>query len=191
MDLDRTPTVLIVDDEETVAESYRMSLETECDVSVASNGGEALVELGSEIDVVLLDRRMPGMSGDEVLDHIRQWDMDCRVIMVSAVDPSLEDIELAYDEYITKPTTKDELLAAIEQALLLDRYEMLVSEYYEAKKKEGLYRSEFGTATLEGEEQFERLTDRIERLRDEIDETVSQFSDEAMVAVLRGEHHDR
>lgn len=186
MDLDRTPRVLVVDDEASVLESYELFLDGECDVETVSNGGEALVELGPDVDVVLLDRRMPGMSGDDVLEHIRDWELDCRVVMVSAVDPGIEDLELSYDQYVTKPTSADELLGTVEQVLLLDRYERLVSEYHEAKKKVGLYRSEFTPAELDGQSGFERLTDRAERLGEEIDETLAAFDDEEFVEVLRG-----
>lgn len=108
-------TVLLVDDEESVLETYELYLETEgYDVLTADNGGEALVELDGDVDVLLLDRRMPGMSGDEVLEHVRDWELDCRVAMITAVDPDSDIVEMAFDDYLTKPISKDELLDTVE-----------------------------------------------------------------------------
>jgi len=57
-------TVLVVDDEPAVLEAFALYLESaDNDVRTVANGGEALTELGPEVDLALLDRRMPGMPG--------------------------------------------------------------------------------------------------------------------------------
>jgi len=58
------------------------------------------------VDVVLLDRMMPGMSGQEVLAAIRERGLDCRVAMVTAVDADFDVIEMGFDEYLGKPRTE-------------------------------------------------------------------------------------
>ena len=94
MDTDSEKTILIVEDEESLAALHAHHLQDEYEARVAFTGGEALVELTSEIDLVLLDRRMPGMSGDELLEHIDDWESDCQVIMVTAVDPEIQIIAI-------------------------------------------------------------------------------------------------
>ncbi|MFB6105679.1 MAG: response regulator, partial [Halobacteriaceae archaeon] len=63
------PTVVVVDDEEGIAEAYSYWLSDEYDVRTAQSGAGALETIDEDVDVVLLDRRMPDRSGDEVLDR--------------------------------------------------------------------------------------------------------------------------
>ncbi len=68
--------VLVVDDESMVAQMYRDWLEDAgFQVEVANGGEEALRKIDEKIDVVILDRRMPLLSGDEVLEAIRSQDV--------------------------------------------------------------------------------------------------------------------
>jgi len=78
MDSDTERTVLIVDDEEPLGELYSQYLADHYETRLATTSGEALVELTEEIDLVLLDRRLPGMSGDELLEHIQGWEVTLR-----------------------------------------------------------------------------------------------------------------
>lgn len=93
-------TILVVDDNRPLAEGFAKMLSAEYEVLTAYNGEEAISLLDQTIDVVLLDRRLPGISGDDVLDDIRRRGLDCQVAFVSAADPSPN---LDCDMYITKP----------------------------------------------------------------------------------------
>lgn len=69
--------VLVVDDENMVAQMYRDWLDDAgFQVEVANGGEEALRKIDEEVDVVVLDRRMPLLSGDEVLESIRSDDLE-------------------------------------------------------------------------------------------------------------------
>ena len=98
-----TATVLVVDDEEEVADVYALRLRNEYDTRVAYGGEDALETIDVDVDVVLLDRRMPDIPGDEVLEQIREKGYDCRIIMLTAVDPGLDIVEMPFDEYLCKP----------------------------------------------------------------------------------------
>jgi CheY-like chemotaxis protein len=104
--------ILVVDDEQPIADLFARWLEDEYDVRVAYSGGEALASLDDSLDVVLLDRDMPDMSGDGVLDTIRSRGIDCRVGMVTAVEPDFDVLTLGYDAYVVKPVTKPSELHA-------------------------------------------------------------------------------
>ena len=68
-------TVLVVDDEESVRASVRAILEETCDVLEAGNGAQALEVLKKhEVDLVMLDQRMPGEPGIDVLPRIKAAD---------------------------------------------------------------------------------------------------------------------
>ncbi|MDY6780939.1 MAG: response regulator, partial [Halobacteria archaeon] len=74
-----TKNVLIVDDDPHVADLYSDWLEGSYDTRTANDGGSALEMIDSDTDVVVLDRRMSSVSGDEVLERLRDEGLDCRV----------------------------------------------------------------------------------------------------------------
>lgn len=180
-------TVLIVEDETELAELYADYLSDDYVVKMASTSGEALVELTADVDLVLLDRRLPGMSGDKLLEHIQNWETDCQVIMVTAVDIDTDIIELPCEGYLQKPIDKNELLSAVEQAFLIDTYEQLVGEYYETRKKYAALKAEFSRSGVKNET-FEKLETQISDLEDAINQTVDAFPDANMRDAFRGLH---
>jgi CheY-like chemotaxis protein len=109
-------TVLLADDEQSLADLFTTYLDEHYATKVAYSGEEALEKLDSTVDIMLLDRRMPGYSGDEVLAYARQEGFDCPAIFVSAVNKDV-DAKVAADDYIEKPIARDELIEAIERNL--------------------------------------------------------------------------
>lgn len=172
-------TVLVVDDEKEVADVYALRLRDAFDTETAYGGEAALDAIGDGegIDVVLLDRRMPGVSGDDVLRTIRERGVDCRVIMITAVDPDFDIIDMAFDDYLCKPIEKDDLVAAIEQQLTARRYDEQLTQYLEATSKLALLEAEKTAQTLDANEDVAELESRIEELRAEIDDTLKEFDD--------------
>ena len=178
-------TVLVVDDERDVADAYAAQLENEYIVMTAYGGQEALEKLYTSVDVVLLDRRMPGLSGDEVLDAIRDRGLDVRVAMVTAVDPDFDIIEMPFDDYVIKPVSRDDLLETIERLLTCSTYEAKLREYYSLVAKHATLQSNKPQAELEGNETFETLEARIDDLERDLDEAVSEFDDDDFTALFR------
>jgi len=182
-------TILIVDDEEMVAESYELYLQDDYNTIVELSGGAALMELDQkEVDLVLVDRRMPGMSGDVVIDHIDKWEMDFQVIMVTAVDPDVDIIDMPCDGYLTKPVSEDELVDAVERAFLIDHYEELIAEYNQLSEKYEVLTAQFSSRELANEDRFSELETRMEAMETEIAETASQFSDSKLSDAFRRLH---
>lgn len=103
------PTILVVDDEEDVVEVLRLHMPNECQIRTAFDGAEAIEEAGAGVDLVLLDRRLPEHSGDEVLEKLRASDHEFEVVLVSAVEEEYGTGDLDYDAYISKPFTADEV----------------------------------------------------------------------------------
>jgi DNA-binding response OmpR family regulator len=172
-----TATVLVVDDEEEVADVYALRLRDNYETRVAYGGEDALKTIDVDVDVVLLDRRMPDRSGDEVLAEIREKGYDCRVIMLTAVDPGLDIVDMPFDDYLCKPVEKADLVSAIDQQLQIQRYDDRLSEYFEISSKVALLESELSSQELADSEELVRLRDRAETLRGEIDETLEEFDD--------------
>lgn len=113
--------VLIVEDEESLAEPLAFLLKKEgFDVFMAGDGPTALDLFGqNQIDIVLLDLMLPGMSGTEVCRTLRQTS-SVPVIMVTARDSEIDKVvglELGADDYVTKPYYARELIARIRAVL--------------------------------------------------------------------------
>jgi len=170
-----TATVLLVDDEEEVADVYALRLENEYDIRVAYSGEEALEEIDVDVDIVLLDRRMPNVSGDEVLTAIREKGYDCRVIMLTAVDPGLDILGMPFDDYLCKPVEKDDLVSAIDQQLQIQAHDEQLSEYFEVTSKLALLESELPPQELENNDELRRLRGRAEDLESELSGLLDEF----------------
>jgi len=119
--LTRRGTVMVVDDEEGVRASIRAILEGTCEVLEAETGAEALEQLRTrEVDLVMLDQRMPGEPGIDVLPRVKAADPSTLVVLATAVHDVRTAVEAlkrgAYD-YITKPFDVDAILMLVERAL--------------------------------------------------------------------------
>lgn len=115
MTTDDRGTVLLVDDAEDVVEMYALDLGDEYAVRRAYGGEEALAKVDESVDVVLLDRRMPNRSGDEVLEEIRERELGVRVAMVTAVDPDFDITAMDFDAYVTKPVSGETIRETVEK----------------------------------------------------------------------------
>ncbi len=169
--------MLVVDDEPDVADAYAAQLQAEYDVSTAYGGEAAVDSVDDSVDVVLLDRRMPAVSGDDVLDHIREEDLDCRVAMVTAVDPDFEIIEMPFDDYVIKPVSRDDLLATIDRLLTVGDYQSKLQEFYALSAKHATLLSNKPDSALADSDEFDELTERMDELRSDLDERVTEFDD--------------
>jgi len=124
-------TVLVVDDDEDLADTYALWLDELVDVHVAYSGPTALDVLDAEaVDVVLLDRRMPSLSGDAVLAELRDRGHDPRVSMVTAVEPSLDVVGLPFDDYLIKPVGREALLSTVAELLGLAEHDDVFRTYF-------------------------------------------------------------
>ena len=178
-------TVLVVEDEESLVTVYEKWLDDEYDVRTASSGDEALAQLDSAVDVVLLDRLMPGMSGDEVLAEIGERTDDCRVAMVTAVEPDFDILQMGFDDYLTKPVEREEIRATVERLLARDSFAELERELYSLVTKQAALQSSKSVDHLENNEEYQRLRERVEALREELDVALPEFGSSDFIAMMR------
>lgn len=116
----RKKSILIVEDEADLAELIRHNLEHEgYTCRMVSNGGSALAEaVAHPPDLILLDRMLPGMSGDEFITHLKRDNRvaSIPVIMLTAKAEEADQLvglSLGADDYITKPFSMKLLLARV------------------------------------------------------------------------------
>ena len=178
-------TVLVVDDEREIADLYARWLEDDYDVVVAYTGQDALDALDETIDVVLLDRRIPDLHGDEVLQRIRERDLDCWVAMVTAVEPELDILDMGFDDYLVKPVTGDGLRETVATLVSRGSYDAALREHFAAVSKWAVLSSQHAPEELEDSAEFQALEASIDEQRAELDELMGDLSDADFRAVLR------
>ena len=120
--------ILIVDDDENIAELISLYLMKECfDTKIVSNGEDALSAFETyQPNLVLLDLMLPGTDGFEICRRVREI-KNTPIIMVSAKKEDIDKIRglgLGADDYITKPFSPSEMVARVKAHMA--RYERLI-----------------------------------------------------------------
>ena len=121
--------ILVVDDEEVVRNLLQRTLtESGYNVTTAPDGEEALsVVSQGEVDVVLLDIKMPGMSGIEVLGKLTtDWPDICVIVVTAVVDTqtAIEALKMEAYDYITKPFNRDNIVRKVQEAIEKWNYQL-------------------------------------------------------------------
>jgi DNA-binding NtrC family response regulator len=106
--------ILIVDDEKNIRLTLRRSLETfPFEILDAITGEESLDILQhTHIDLILLDLKLPGISGLDVLKAIRERKIDTRIIIISAhgtIESAVESMKFGAIDFIEKPFSPDDI----------------------------------------------------------------------------------
>lgn len=168
-------TILIADDEESLVTVYKEFLAEANEVITAIDGEEALDRIDDGVDLVILDRRMPGLSGDEVLEELRERGYNCPIIMVTAVAPDGEITSMRFNEYVQKPVNQEELLSVVDQVLQLSERDVILQEYFSQMDKLLALENELNLEGLYEDEEYQRVLAHVESLREEIDDPTSQL----------------
>src|SRR6056297_3202433 len=178
---EQPPLVLVVEDEPELADLYAAWLGDEYRVRTAYGGREALDELDEaddHVDAILLDRRMPGLSGDEVLTAVRERGIDCRVAMVTAVEPDFDILKMGFDDYLVKPVTSDTLKKMVVGLLQLGDYDTEMQELFSLTSKKAMLETEKSATELADNDEYQRLTERINELRSQADESLEAVTED-------------
>jgi DNA-binding response OmpR family regulator len=124
-DYERTPRVLVVEDDDAIAQVLQRSLRMEgYEVRIAGDGVGALDEAHSFLpDLVILDLGLPGLDGVDVAKTLRRNGDDVPILVLTArdgVEARVEGLDAGADDYLVKPFERQELLARL-RALLRRR----------------------------------------------------------------------
>lgn len=128
--------ILIVDDDNNIAELIALYLTKECfETKIVNDGEEALKEFASfRPDLIILDLMLPGTDGFEICREVREQ-KNTPIIMVSAKKDDIDKIRglgLGADDYMTKPFSPSELVARVKAHMA--RYERLIGSSVEKNK---------------------------------------------------------
>jgi DNA-binding response OmpR family regulator len=171
------PVVLVVEDETELADLYAAWLGDEYTVRVAYSGAEALESFDESVAVVLLDRRLGDTTGDEVLRDIRERGTDCRVGMVSAVEPDFDILEMGFDDYLVKPVSGDDVRGLVSALVLRSAYDEGVRELFSLASKKAILEAEKTESELAASAEYQRLDDELAARRADLDETVRELDE--------------
>jgi DNA-binding NtrC family response regulator len=121
MGMEKKNTILVVDDEHGVRQSFNMVLKDEYNLLLAGTGQEAIdIFTINSVDMILLDICLPDSDGLELLEKFKEADPKTEIIMVTAVNEvqtAVKAIKLGAYEYIIKPFIVDDILTVIGRAL--------------------------------------------------------------------------
>jgi DNA-binding NtrC family response regulator len=132
--------ILVVDDEKEIRESLRLILQyAKYDVHFAEDGQSALSQVAAlPLDLVLLDIKMPGMDGLEVLRRIKEIEADLPVVMISGhgtIETAVEATRMGAYDFLQKPLDKDKLLIVVRNAI--EKKHLLLENKRMKEKVEG------------------------------------------------------
>lgn len=179
------PVVLVVDDYPDVADLYATWLESEYAVRTAYDGQAALKLLDKTVDVVLLDRKMPNLSGEALLAEIRARDLDCRVAAVTGIQPDFDVIEMPLDAYLQKPVRQTELIETVQSLLRRAEYDEHLRQYCALASRKAALETEKSQRELEQSQAYAALEERIASLAHETDAIVDDFDTKDFEAAFR------
>jgi DNA-binding response OmpR family regulator len=176
------PVALVVDDEKEVADAYALRLRGICDVETVYDGPSALEVISEKtVDLTLLDRHMPGMSGDEVLGELDNHGYDGRVVMVTAIDPGFDVLDMPFDDYLCKPVDREDIREVIGHQSTILGYELL-GEYFSVESKRQVIAAEVDADRRADHGEYQRIATRARqlerrarRLIDESPELLAEF----------------
>ncbi len=134
-------TVLIVDDERTLARSIKLFLEEQGYEAEVANDGDRALQLLEKVhpDVVFLDLRLPKASGLDLLKRIRAYDPVVAAVMMTAhgtIENAVEAMKLGAFDYVTKPVDLDEVKIIVERAQEDRRLRQEVRYYREKEARD-------------------------------------------------------
>ncbi len=115
------PHILVVDDEMGPRESLKMILNPYYNVHVAERGGQAIEMLAKlPVDLVTVDLKMPGFTGINVLEKLKEYDPDIEAIIITgygSLDTAIEGLRLGAFDYISKPFDVNHILSLVRRGL--------------------------------------------------------------------------
>ncbi len=158
--------ILIVEDEAKIARFLELELKYEgYEIDIASNGRDGLEKGKSpDVDAIILDLMLPGLSGIEVCRRLRQTS-DVPIIMLTAKDDisdKVTGLDIGADDYMTKPFAVEELLARIRVLLKRNvnktKTDASIMEIGKLKLSKNNYKVEYDNETVDlTKKEFELL----------------------------------
>jgi len=130
--MEKQATILVVDDEYGVRQSFNMILKDQFSVLLAETGEEAInIFTKNSVDLILLDIRLPDINGLDVLEKLKGIDPNIEIILVTAIKEiktAVKAIKLGAYDYVVKPFIVEDILNIVSRAL--EKYSLVKQVTY-------------------------------------------------------------
>jgi DNA-binding response OmpR family regulator len=161
--------VLVVDDDEEMADLYAELLSDRYATDVAYDGEAALERLAERsYDVVMLDRNMPDITGDDVLVTLRDWEVDVSVALVTGERPDGDLLDRGFEEYLLKPVSREVLRATVDDLVDSASQDVLWRELSELRVRKNIMEVEHPPRELRTDRKYREIAERIEALEERL-----------------------
>lgn len=170
--------VLVAEDDEAFAETVRIWLEPAWTVRLAHDGEAAVDAYASDVDVMLVDRGMPMLSGSEVIQRVHEQGGDPGIAVMTAVSPDERILGLDFDLYLQKPVTHEELVEAVASLSERTRYPDPVRQLYSLRSKLRAFRETHSPNQLESNDHYQQLEAEFDDLTERVRREFPDFADE-------------
>ncbi|RZN62078.1 response regulator transcription factor [Methanonatronarchaeum sp. AMET6-2] len=171
--------VLIIEDNLDELELFQEILKDEFKVSTAGDGEKGLEKMNEDIDIVLLDRMMPGMDGGEVLREIRENQnpeiSQTPVILLTALDADLDIIDMEFNDYINKPVSPKQLRKKVRETISISEYDKQIDRYYSIINKIETLKESLDEDVLNQNKEYQKLKQKKEKRRKEVDDSLQKL----------------
>lgn len=161
--------VLVVDDDPEIRELYAQLLSGDYDVRTAADGRTAMERLSAAIDVVFLDRRLPGPSGLDVAAVIDRSEYDPAVAIVSHQRADLDLAAAPIDHYLQKPVGRADLTGVLQAVRSRRQYRDAVDELYGLAADLAAAEASRASEELAGDDRHQRLQRQLETTKEQVD----------------------
>ncbi|MFZ7112213.1 MAG: sigma-54-dependent transcriptional regulator [Desulfatiglandales bacterium] len=173
--MDKKATILVVDDERGIRESFNMVLKEDFNVLLAETGKEAIdIFTQTNIDVILLDILLPDINGLDLLGQLKSIEPNTEIIMVTAVNEiqtAVSAVKLGAYEYLIKPFVVEDVRNIINRAL--EKHSLFKEVTYLRKE-------------LERYHPFEKIIGEDDKMQ-EIFDLISSIADSEGAVLIQGE----
>lgn len=169
--------MLVAEDDRDLAALYTMWLADTNVVRTATDGEETLSVIDADIDVVLLDRQLPKLPDEAVLETIRERGLPCRVIVASGVEPDFDLVSMEFDGYLVKPVTREEVRTAVRRTLAVSEYDEAFRELSVLSKKRTIIEAQTTEHERETSERYAELERRLADVTERLDTNAGTIDD--------------
>lgn len=177
---ERRPVVLVIDDNHDLADMCSSWLHEDYDVRTAYDGKEGLRQFGPEVDIAIVDRRLPGIEGDRISTLMTRENPLCRTVILTSKQPDFDVIGFDFDRYLTKPTTREELRSVVAELLEQREDPTNARKYFALRAKQVVLEATKLREDLDGDDRYQRLHERTERLAAQFDGDIDRAVERAI-----------
>lgn len=171
-------TVFIIDDEDEMIVLLEDYLNDHYTVKSETDAARALQKIDCTVDVVLLDRKMPEISGDEALGLLREEGFDVQIAMITGVKPTEEIMDMPFDDYLVKPVEEPEVVGLVDTLMTRKEYHRASQRFFRNVSKVRALERVDRTDT----EEYDQLIEQTAELRGEIDQILDDLNPESLLS---------